>query len=58
MSAATIPLECDRCGDVADHSTVLCCSSHKRVLCHFCYRVTHFVEVCPCQKCKDPVCDE
>lgn len=24
----------------------LCCSSHNALLCHGCYRRTHFVEVC------------
>lgn len=28
-----------------------CCSSHGARLCHRCYRLTHFVEVCGCQKC-------
>lgn len=27
-------------------SAGLCCSSHKRALCHGCYRRTHFVEIC------------
>jgi hypothetical protein len=24
----------------------ICCSSHGQELCHRCYRITHFVEVC------------
>jgi len=28
-----------------------CCSSHAAPLCHRCYRLTHFVEVCGCQTC-------
>lgn len=30
-----------------------CCSSHAKRLCHTCYRVTHFVEVCApsCSQC-------
>lgn len=32
-----------------------CCSSHKKQLCHGCYRQTHFVEICVdgCQDCSD-----
>lgn len=30
-----------------------CCSSHKKRLCHRCYRLTHFVEICVegCPEC-------
>ena len=28
-----------------------CCSSHDAVMCHLCYRLTHFVEVCGCPTC-------
>lgn len=28
-----------------------CCSSHDAVMCHLCYRLTHFVEVCDCPTC-------
>jgi hypothetical protein len=31
--------------------TYVCCSSHRKALCHGCYRRTHFVEVCGCQRC-------
>lgn len=32
----------------------VCCSSHGDLLCHRCYRMTHFVEVCVagCTACK------
>ncbi len=32
----------------------LCCSSHDKFLCHRCYRLTHFVEVCSetCKQCE------
>lgn len=42
---------CERCHDVV--STGKCCSSHKKELCHRCYRQTHFVEVCVagCEAC-------
>jgi hypothetical protein len=40
--------DCERCGKDADHSTETCCSSHGKVLCHRCYRTTHFVGSCPC----------
>jgi hypothetical protein len=39
---------CERCGEQADHDTATCCSSHGKVLCHRCYRRTHFVERCGC----------
>lgn len=34
-------------------SVGVCCSSHSRRLCHSCYRVSHFVEVCSptCEHC-------
>jgi len=35
---------CIRCNVLA--SAGLCCSSHKAALCHGCYRITHFVEIC------------
>lgn len=34
---------CIRCHGNADS---LCCTAHKALLCHRCYRQTHFVEVC------------
>lgn len=34
---------CIRDGQPAD---ALCCNAHKALLCHRCYRITHFVEVC------------
>src|SRR6266542_3101614 len=40
--------KCERCGDVADYSTPTCCSSHGKVLCHRCYKRTHFVDICNC----------
>lgn len=40
LGAAT----CSRC-KVAP-STGVCCSSHNTLLCHYCYRRTHFVEIC------------
>jgi hypothetical protein len=40
----TISEMCVRCE--AAPSTGLCCSSHRKELCHRCYRRTHFVEVC------------
>jgi hypothetical protein len=40
----TISEMCVRCE--AAPSTGLCCSSHRKGLCHRCYRRTHFVEVC------------
>ncbi|GIM90342.1 hypothetical protein [Paractinoplanes toevensis] len=48
---------CTRCEKtVADG---MCCSSHQHELCHRCYRITHFVEICgretdngrSCSKC-------
>lgn len=34
-------------------SAGLCCSAHKKALCHRCYRRTHFVEICApdCSDC-------
>lgn len=46
-------MTCTRCGNPADHTTETCCSSHNRVLCHMCYRITHWVEICNCPKCVD-----
>lgn len=45
-------LPCERCGLAPGESD--CCSSHQKWLCHKCYRVTHFVEVCgaSCTKCQ------
>lgn len=42
---------CERCRNRA--SIGRCCSSHNKELCHRCYRVTHFVEVCSerCERC-------
>jgi hypothetical protein len=42
---------CVRCSAPADHTTETCCSSHGKVLCHRCYRRTHFVEWCDCILC-------
>jgi hypothetical protein len=51
---ATIPalVACQRCALAPAESE--CCSSHQKHLCHKCYRVTHFVEVCSptCSKCQ------
>lgn len=35
---------CIRCKTTP--ADALCCSSHNALLCHRCYRRTHFVEVC------------
>jgi len=35
---------CIRCKTV--RALALCCSSHNALLCHGCYRRTHFVEIC------------
>lgn len=35
---------CWRCGQ--HEAAGPCCSSHQEDLCHRCYRLTHFVEVC------------
>ena len=43
---------CWRCGKPVDHSTPLCCDSHRKPLCHRCYKRLHFVEVCGCSKCQ------
>lgn len=42
---------CVRCADQPGDRT--CCSSHDKLLCHACYRRTHFVEVCVegCESC-------
>lgn len=47
--AAVTP--CVRCKSVQSDGT--CCSSHNVLLCHRCYRRTHFVERCPvgCERC-------
>lgn len=37
-------LACTRC-DMAG-AVALCCTGHGKQLCHRCYRVTHFVEIC------------
>jgi hypothetical protein len=46
----TAPGGCWRCDATA---VGRCCSSHQKDLCHRCYRLTHFVEVCVevCSKC-------
>lgn len=41
---------CDRCHATPAAGT--CCSSHNKILCHLCYRHTHFAEVCVAG-CKD-----
>lgn len=40
---------CIRC--LSKPSVGPCCSSHDRYLCHGCYRITHFVQVCGCSAC-------
>jgi len=42
---------CIRCRTTP--ADALCCSSHNALLCHACYRRTHFVEVCvpDCRRC-------
>lgn len=42
---------CVRCRTVV--AAGICCSSHNKPLCHHCYRITHFVEVCVpgCKEC-------
>ncbi|MFE9955875.1 hypothetical protein [Micromonospora sp. NPDC005299] len=35
---------CVRCANAL--STGQCCSAHNKRLCHLCYRLTHWVEVC------------
>lgn len=47
----TNTVDCWRCGSTPAAGT--CCSSHKKDLCHRCYRLTHFVEVCgsTCPEC-------
>lgn len=40
---------CERCGEVTDEGS--CCSAHNNLLCHRCYRWTHYVEVCGCAAC-------
>lgn len=49
---ATSPPICVRCLLARDVSQ--CCSSHGHDMCHRCYRLTHFVEVCSeeCTRCK------
>lgn len=44
---------CVLCRQLSDHDTLLCCTSHSTVLCHACYRRTHFVQVCHCGR---PAC--
>jgi hypothetical protein len=41
---------CQRCRGEHNHDTVECCSTHRKQLCHACYRRTHFVERCNCQR--------
>lgn len=38
---------CEFCPDLAEAP---CCSAHGKMLCHSCYRLTHFVEVCRCSR--------
>lgn len=45
---------CERCSGPHDHVTEECCSTHRKRLCHACYRRTHFVEVCDCALCTPP----
>jgi hypothetical protein len=44
------PYTCRRCKRRRGEQ---CCTSHRTLLCHGCYRRTHFVEVCSegCEKC-------
>lgn len=44
-TTATNPLG-DRCERCSAPVWMVCCSSHGKLLCHHCYRLTHFVEVC------------
>ncbi|MFY1686423.1 hypothetical protein [Plantactinospora sp. WMMB782] len=46
-----VAVDCWRCGDTPAAGT--CCSSHDKLLCHRCYRLTHFVERCTesCREC-------
>lgn len=37
-------MKCIRCKVTEGDS--LCCSSHNALLCHRCYRRTHFVDIC------------
>jgi hypothetical protein len=37
---------CERCNKESVSAAEGCCSSHRKFLCHDCYRRTHFVEVC------------
>lgn len=48
--AVTLP-PCIRCRTA--ESTGTCCSTHGKLLCHRCYRRTHFVERCAagCERC-------
>jgi hypothetical protein len=43
-------MRCEHCFQAAVGA---CCSSHNKQLCHYCYRKTHFVEVCveDCRNC-------
>lgn len=49
---AATAIACERCGILPHHNHSVCCSSHNKVLCHPCYKRTHFVEVCSCGLCK------
>lgn len=42
--AEDIVAACVRC--FTTPASALCCSSHNALLCHGCYRRTHFVEIC------------
>lgn len=46
---------CECCGATTDEGP--CCSVHKGLLCHRCYRYTHHVEVCGCERCVRPLHD-
>lgn len=48
-AATTRHVLCVRC--LMTRADGVCCSSHDRRLCHRCYRLTHFVEVCGCAAC-------
>lgn len=50
VAVAPKTVSCIQC---ESDSVGLCCSSHKAALCHRCYRLTHFVEICgsACDSC-------
>lgn len=51
MTTSEATVICIRC--LTFPSTGTCCSSHGKQLCHGCYRLTHFVQVCVagCRDC-------